>query len=277
MLNINVDPTNWLKSNNGSGGGSKSASKWKSDIKRAAKATGTKLSGGKLNDIVRLIQTESNGNPKAVQGGYTDVNSGGNEARGLLQYTPGTWNGYKTKNGGNIMNGYHQLKAFFNNSNWSSDLASWKRRMARGQTGWGPTGSKRGYATGGIINSSGMYNLAEGGFPEIVIPTDPKRSGDAMKLMNYAATKIKGGNNKRPNQVSNKYASNNSGGDSTELLLQMIANQQAQMASQQKQLDALLDIARSNRGIEDKPVLAEKDISQAQGNRGRINRYTQGL
>ena len=46
------------------------------------------------------------------------------------------------------MNGYHQLKAFFNNSNWSRDLASWKSRMARGQTGWGPTGSRRGYATG---------------------------------------------------------------------------------------------------------------------------------
>ena len=174
QLNKNGKPQSnvlkWLKD---LGGGSKSASKWKGDIKKAAKATGTKLSSGKLNDIVKLIATESNGNPKAVQGGYTDVNTGGNEARGLLQYTPRTWSGYKTK-GGNIMNGYHQLKAFFNNSNWSSDLAAWKARMARGATGWGPTGSNKGYANGGIINAPEMAWLAEGGFSESVISHDPR-------------------------------------------------------------------------------------------------------
>lgn len=176
QLNKNGKPQanvlEWLK---GLGGSSKSGNKWKGDIKKAAKATGTKLSGGKLNDIAKLIDTESNGNPKAVQGGYTDVNTGGNEARGLLQFTPGTWGGYKTKNGGNIMNGYHQLKAFFNNSNWSSDLAAWKARMARGATGWGPTGANKGYANGGIINAPEMAWLAEGGFSESVISHDPRQ------------------------------------------------------------------------------------------------------
>ena len=161
----------WLKGLGGSG--SKSANKWKGDIRKAAKATGTKLSGGKLNDIVKLIATESNGNPKAIQGGYTDINTGGNEARGLLQYTPGTWGGYKTKKGGNIMNGYHQLKAFFNNSNWSRDLAAWKARMARGATGWGPSGSNRGYADGGIPNAPQLAWLAEGGFSESIVSHDP--------------------------------------------------------------------------------------------------------
>lgn len=169
-----IDPMPFLKKQS-KGGGSKSANKWKGDIKKAAKATGTKLSGGKLNDIVKLIATESNGNPKAVQGGYKDVNTGGNEARGLLQFTPGTWGGYKTKNGGNIMNGYHQLKAFFNNSNWSSDLAAWKARMARGATGWGPSGGNKGYANGGIINAPEMAWLAEGGFSESVISHDPRQ------------------------------------------------------------------------------------------------------
>lgn len=173
-----IDPVKWLKTHNG-GGGSKSASKWKSDIKRAAKATGVSLSGGKLNDIVKLIQTESNGNSKVTQHGYTDVNSGGNEAKGLLQYTPGTFAGYKTKNGGNILNGYHQLKAFFNNSNWSQDLASWKSRMARGLTGWGPSGSRRGYANGTNSATAGMAQVFEEGGEimqmrggETVIPND---------------------------------------------------------------------------------------------------------
>lgn len=264
-----VNPKKWLESLKG--GGSKSASKWKADIKRAAKATGTKLSGSKLNDIVKLIQTESNGNSKVTQHGYTDVNSGGNEARGLLQYTPGTFAGYKTKGGGNILNGYHQLKAFFNNSNWSSDLASWKSRMARGLTGWGPTGSRRGYATGGLINSSGLYNLAEEGHPEFVIPTDPSRQSDAMKLLAIARQRIEGNKkNKRPNQMRTPSAGESNSNDNTELLLQMIANQQ-------KQLDALMQIARSNKNIEQKPTgFNERDVSKAQGKQAQMMAYNMG-
>lgn len=263
-----VNPKKWLESLKG--GGSKSASKWKTDIKRAAKATGTKLSGSKLNDIVKLIQTESNGNPKVTQHGYTDVNSGGNEARGLLQYTPGTFAGYKTKGGGNIFNGFHQLKAFFNNSNWSRDLASWKSRMARGLTGWGPTGSRRGYATGGLINSSGLYNLAEEGHPEFVIPTDPSRQSDAMKLLAIARQRIEGNKkNKRPNQMRTP-SNNDVNNDNTELLLQMIANQQ-------KQLDALMQIARSNKNIEQKPTgFNERDVSKAQGKQAQMMAYNMG-
>lgn len=273
QLNKNGKPQSnvleWLKGLGSSG--SKSASKWKGDIKRAAKATGTKLSGSKLNDIVKLIQTESNGDPKVTQHGYTDINSGGNEARGLLQYTPGTFAGYKTKGGGNILNGYHQLKAFFNNSNWSRDLASWKSRMARGLTGWGPTGSRRGYATGGLINSSGLYNLAEEGHPEFVIPTDPNRQSDAMKLLAIARQRIEGNKkNKRPNQMRTPSTGESNSNDNTELLLQMIANQQ-------KQLDALMQIARSNKNIEQKPTgVSESDMSRAQGKRAQMMAYNMG-
>ena len=276
QLNKNGKPQSnvleWLK---GLGGGSKSASKWKGDIKKAAKATGTKLSGGKLNDIVKLIDTESKGDPKVTQHGYTDVNSGGNEARGLLQYTPGTFAGYATKGKKNIKNGYHQLMAFFNNSNWSSDLAAWKSRMARGQTGWGPTGSRRGFATGGIINSNGMYNLAEGGHSEVVIPLDPNRATDAMKLMNYASSKIKGKQNKRPNQVSSRYSNGNgnSNDNSNEVLNALVQ----MVAGQQEEISLLKQLVASSRNIEDKPMgFNEKDISQAQGNAYRLKNVNRG-
>ena len=172
-----VDPTKWLKSL-GSGGGSKAASKWRSDIVKAGKSMGVKLSSGDIKDIIRLIDTESSGNPRVKQG-IQDVNSGGNEARGLLQYTPGTFAGYKAKGAGNILNGFHQLKAFFNNSNWRRDLSAWKARMARGATGWGPTGSKRGYASGTNFARSGLANVFEKGGEiinfrggEQVIPND---------------------------------------------------------------------------------------------------------
>lgn len=164
-----VDPTAWLKSL--TGGGSKSAKKWTSDIKRAAKAMGQSLSGGNINDIVRLIDRESGGRSGVIQA-IRDINSGGNEARGLLQYTPGTFAGYKVPGKGNIMNGYHQLLAFFNNSNWRRDLSAWKARIARGATGWGPSGIARN-AEGGIINNPLISWVAEGGFSESIMSHDP--------------------------------------------------------------------------------------------------------
>lgn len=172
-----IDPLKWLKKNDGGGGGN---GKWKSKVKQAAKATGVKLSGSKLNDVLKLIQTESGGRAGVTQQ-IQDVNSGGNEAQGLLQYTPGTFRGYAAKGKKNIKNGYHQLMAFFNNSNWSSDLAAWKRRMASGSTGWGPTGSRRGYATG--------TNNARRGFNQVF-----EEGGEIMQM--------RGGETVIPNDVS---------------------------------------------------------------------------
>ncbi|WP_192977853.1 peptidoglycan DD-metalloendopeptidase family protein [Mammaliicoccus vitulinus] len=265
-----VDPMSWLKSLKG--GGSKAASKWRNDIVKAGSAMKTKLSGGDVNDIIKLIQTESNGNPKVTQNGYTDVNSGGNEARGLLQYTPGTFAGYKAKGSGNILNGFHQLKAFFNNSNWRKDLSSWKSRMARGSTGWGPSGSRR-FATGGIIKSNGLYNLAEEGHEEIVIPTDPRRSTDAMKLINYAANKVQGraSGNKRPNQMkSGSHATtSNDNSEILNALMQMVAGQQEQMKKQDKQINILTEIAM-------KAGFNESDVSNAQGKRAAMLAWNMG-
>lgn len=261
-----VDPLGWLKKLKG--GGKKAAKKWAPDIKRAAKQMKVNLSGSELNDIIKLISTESSGDAGIVQQ-INDVNTGANRARGLLQYTPGTFGSYKVKGHGNIMNGYDQLLAFFNNSSWRGNLSAWKRRMAAGSTGWGPTGGRR-FATGGLINSSGWYNLAEGGYPEFVIPTDPSRQSDAMKLLAIASEHIgKRDNNKRPNQMRTPKTTVNAGSDNTELLLQMIANQQ-------KQLDALMEIAQSNRGIEDKAGFNERDVSQAQGRKARMKAYARG-
>lgn len=266
-----VDPMSWLKSLKG--GGSKSASKWRSDIIRAGKAMGVKLSSGDIQDIIKLIDTESGGRAGVTQSGYTDVNTGGNEARGLLQFTPGTWNAYKAKGAGNILNGYHQLKTFFNNSNWRKDLSAWKARMARGATGWGPTGSKRGFATGGVIRENGLYNLSEEGHEEIVIPTDPRRSSDAMKLMAYASEKIqgKGKKNKRPNQLSNGNTQVTPN-DNTKIL-QMLAKQ---IEQQQEQINILTKIALSNQDIANKPVTNERDISRQQALRSRQLSYQIG-
>lgn len=233
-----IDPVKWLKSNSG-GSQNKSASKWKSDIKRAAKQMKVNLSGKELNGIVSQIQRESNGNAGVTQGNIGDINNlRGTPAQGLLQYVPSTFKSYAVKGHKNIKNGYDQLLAFFNNSRW-------RQNLPYGKSGWSPNGSRR-FATGGLIQNSGLYNLAEEGYPEWVIPTDPNRRTDAMKLLALAAKDIegsKGKKNKRPSNFSS--ASVRSNNDNTEILLQMIENQQSQ-------INVLMEIARSNKGIENK-------------------------
>lgn len=108
-----------------------------------------------------------------------------------------------------------------------------------------------GFATGGLINNPGMYNLAEGGFPEWVIPTDPKRRTDAMKLLALAGRDISG--NKRPNQLPNV-----SGGNDP---LLMAVLEQNQMTMEQNKL--LMALLQSSQNIEKKPVLTEGDVGRA--------------
>lgn len=245
-----IDPLKWVKeaAKAGGGGVNKSAAAWKPDIRRAAKQIGVHVSAGDVNDVARLIQTESSGNAGVTQQ-IQDVNSGGNEAQGLLQYTPGSFSSYAIRGHKNIKNGYDQLLAFFNNTDWRANLSYWKRRMASGLTGWGPTGSRKKYATGGLIKNAGWYNIAEGGYPEWVIPTDPNRRTDAMKLLALAAKDIEGSKtsgNKRPSAFSSRNVSDNE--NDTELLLKMIEGQQ-------QQISLLMQLARSNQDI------AEKDFN----------------
>lgn len=145
-----IDPELWArkyaKSSSGKG-------TWTNQIKKAASKMGAKVNNQDISDIMSLINKESSGNETVVQHGYVDRNTGGNEARGLLQYTPGTFAGYKVPGYGNILSGYDQLLAFFNNSNWRGDLSAWQRRIASGSTGWGPSGSRK-YSTGAYINEA---------------------------------------------------------------------------------------------------------------------------
>lgn len=86
----------------------------------------------------------------------------------------------------------------------------------------------RGLATGGITTGFTTSTLHEEGWPEIVIPTNPQRRTDAMKLLALAGKKIAGNTSSnvvRPDQLPNS----SGGGDSQllELLKQQIALMQA--------------------------------------------------
>ncbi|MDX8288832.1 phage tail tape measure protein [Metabacillus indicus] len=218
----------------------KGVARWRNVILQAAARMQETLTNREVNGILAQIQRESGGNEKIIQSSAVwDVNTAaGNPARGLLQYIPQTFNAYKMKGHNNIYSGYDQLLAFFNNKTWRRDLPYGKR-------GWGPRGGRK-FESGGIINSSGLYELAEGGFPEFVIPTDPKRRTDAMKLLALAGKQIQG--NKRPHQLPNAGR-----GNDNDSLLQAVLEQN-------KILMALL---QSNRNIESKPVISEGDIGRA--------------
>lgn len=179
----------------GGRGRSGSASSWIPAIKRAARQMKTSLSQSDISNIVSLIHHESGGNDRIYQSTQLrDGNYGRNRARGLLQYVPGTFNRYKVRGHGNILNGYNQLLAFFNNRSWRSQF------NPRG--GWSPTGARR-FATGGKV-WNGLYHLGEEGFPEWIIPTDPSRADDAWKLISLAVNDLEKGTskNKRPSNLS---------------------------------------------------------------------------
>ncbi len=253
-----VDPMSWLKSLKG--GGSKSASKWKPEVIKALKMNGLPTTSAYVNAWIKQIDTESSGNAGAMGG---DDGLADGKAQGLVQVKPGTFNANKFKGHGNIMNGLDNLLAGI--------------RYAKGRYGvkgmLGVIGHGHGYATGGVIRENGLYNLTEQGHEEIVIPTDPRRSSDAMKLMAYASEKIqgKGKKNKRPNQLSNGNTQVSSN-DNTEMLAMMAQ----QLQAQKEQIDLLTQIALSNAGIEAKAGFNVNDVNRAQGKKQRRNNFIMG-
>lgn len=153
---------------------------WRSKVKQASQMMNAKATPSEIDGILAQIQRESTGNEKITQStAVWDINAQtGNLAKGLLQYVPSTFNSYKVKGFENIFNGFHQLMAFFNNSNWRHDLPY-------GRSGWGPSGSRiKGYKNGGLVTNHQLAEIAEGNKPEMVLPLTKKAR--AIALINKA-------------------------------------------------------------------------------------------
>lgn len=112
------------------------------------------------DNILKVANSET-GNRSIMQQIH-DMNSGGNEARGPLQYTPGTFRAYAMKGHANIMSPYDQVLAYLNNSQyktasgvtsiWGNTKFDWLHS--------GPQGGRR-FANGGIVNGLTAALLGE--------------------------------------------------------------------------------------------------------------------
>ncbi|BBA82971.1 phage tail tape measure protein [Lactiplantibacillus plantarum] len=158
--------TNWLKklAIEGAGNpGGAGVTRWIPYIKRAAAAMHISMPEDGVKKILNTINHESGGNPTVFQHGYVDVNTGVDPAQGLLQFIGQTFRYYAVKGHGNRANGYDQLLALFNDSNWYNDLM-WNR-------GWAPSGHRR-FDKGGESYEKQLAWVSEHNQREIHIPDD---------------------------------------------------------------------------------------------------------
>ncbi|KAF0350543.1 tape measure protein [Pediococcus pentosaceus] len=139
--------------------------RWKSDVKSALSKLGLSTSASMVSRVLRQINTESGGNPKAMGG--TDGLADGH-AEGLMQVKPGTFSAYHLSGHNNIWNGYDNILAGLNYA---------KHRYGSGLSF---LGNGHGYANGGIADTPSIFGEAG---PEMAIPLSMTRSDRANQLL----------------------------------------------------------------------------------------------
>lgn len=137
----------------GNPGGS-GVQRWRSLVKKALGALNLSTSASMVNRVLRQINTESGGNPKAMGG--TDGLSDGH-AEGLMQVKPGTFAANKVSGHGSIWNGYDNILAGLNYAKhrYGKDLSY--------------LGNGHGYAKGGDIPAGQLSMVGEQGW-ELIAP-----------------------------------------------------------------------------------------------------------
>ncbi|VEW13564.1 tape measure domain [Brevibacterium casei] len=139
--------------------GGSGVERWRDTVIQALKRVGLPTSDDYVNAWLRQIKSESGGNP-SIRQQVRDVNSGGNEAMGLVQVIPGTFAAFRDKSLPNDRT--HPLANLVAGMNWAKYKAG-----RRGTSMLSFIGKGHGYEDGTKNAKRGLAIVGESG-PELV-------------------------------------------------------------------------------------------------------------
>lgn len=151
--------------------------RWKPYVIQALKANGFDASAYQVAAWMRVIQRESNGNPKAIN--LWDSNAkAGIPSMGLVQTIGPTFNAFKFPGHNDVYNGYDDLLA---------GIHYMKSIYGSGSSAFARVSGPEGYANGGLITQPIHVLVGEDG-PETILPLT--KTSRAWQLLGQAVTNI---------------------------------------------------------------------------------------
>lgn len=231
--------------------------RWRKLVIRALKKNGFEASDYQVNAWMRVIQRESNGNPYAVNNWDSNAKAG-HPSMGLVQTIQPTFDSYAFPGHHNIFNGYDDLLA---------GIAYMAAKYGRGSGAFARVSGPEGYANGGFVQQSGIYQLAEEGIPEAIIPLDINKRPRALSLIDRTLDTMEHDGGGTGGLHSRSSASNS---ETTAYLKQAVAilGQIAGLSAQQ--IDAIMNI---NPGTDMKSRRQRSQFYNQYGNDQRIRDY----
>lgn len=161
----------------GANPGGSGVQRWKPYVIQALKANGFDASDYQVAAWMRVIQRESNGNPKAIN--LWDSNAkAGIPSMGLVQTIGPTFNAYKFPGHNDVYNGYDDLLA---------GIHYMKAIYGSGSSAFARVSGPEGYANGGLITRPIHALVGEDG-PETILPLT--KTSRAWQLLGQAVTNI---------------------------------------------------------------------------------------
>jgi len=138
-----------------------------------------------FNPLVTIAMKESGGNPRAIN--LWDINAKrGTPSKGLFQTIDPTFNRYKLPGLNDIWNPVHNAVAairYMIDRYGSVFNVPGIRNLLRGR-------GYVGYAEGGIATKPQLAALAENGWKEFIIPTEPSKRKNALRLLAQANAEL---------------------------------------------------------------------------------------
>ena len=161
----------------GANPGGSGVQRWKPYVIQALKANGFDASDYQVAAWMRVIQRESNGNPRAIN--LWDSNAkAGIPSMGLVQTIGPTFNAYKFPGHNDVYNGYDDLLA---------GIHYMKAIYGSGSSAFARVSGPEGYANGGLITQPIHALVGEDG-PETILPLT--KTSRAWQLLGQAVTNI---------------------------------------------------------------------------------------